>query len=111
MWVVKTRLALYKEQKGTGNGGVIIRVVKDMAVNEGPTAFFKGLGPSIVLSCYGIIQMYCYENLTHLFGFQSGQKMTKDNFLIPFFVGGLSKSTASLLLMPVNVVRLRLQMK
>ena len=37
--------------------------------------------------------------------------MTADNFLIPFFVGGLSKSIASFTLMPVNVVRLRLQMK
>ena len=46
-----------------------MRVVKDMAINEGPTAFFKGLGPSILLSSYGSIQMYCYENLTHFFGF------------------------------------------
>ena len=37
--------------------------------------------------------------------------MTKDNFMIPFLTGGLSKSVASFSLMPVNVVRLRLQMK
>ena len=37
--------------------------------------------------------------------------MTKDNFLIPFLTGGFSKSLASFLLMPINVVRLRLQMK
>jgi hypothetical protein len=82
-----------------------------MIINEGPTAFFKGMGPSILLSTYGIIQMYCYENLNNLLGFKSGQNMTKDNFLIPFVVGGLSKSLASFTMMPINVVRLRLQMK
>ena len=82
-----------------------------MALNEGPKAFFKGLAPSILLSSYGIIQMYSYENVNLFFGFKSGQKMSWDNFFIPFFVGGLSKSVASISLMPINVVRLRLQMK
>ena len=40
-----------------------------MAVNEGPTAFFKGLAPAIALSSYGIIQMYCYENINNLLGY------------------------------------------
>lgn len=112
-WVVKTRLALYKDShKGTERSRFVIwNVVKDMAVNEGPKAFFKGIGPSILLSTYGIIQMYCYENVNHALGYTSGQKMTKDNFLIPFVVGGLSKSLASFCMMPMNVVRLRLQMK
>ena len=107
-WVVKTRLALYKE-KGFDKvrGGHIITVVRDMATNEGPKAFFKGFWPSILLSSYGVIQMYCYENINHAVGYQSGQKMTKDNFLMPFLTGGVSKSIASFALMPVNVVRLR----
>lgn len=37
--------------------------------------------------------------------------MTADNFLIPFFTGGIAKSIASFSLMPINVVRLRLQMR
>ena len=37
--------------------------------------------------------------------------MTWDNFFVPFVVGGLSKSLASFCMMPLNVVRLRLQMK
>ena len=55
--------------------------------------------------------MYSYENINRWLGYQTGQKMRKDNFLIPFLTGGFSKSLASFLLMPVNVVRLRLQMK
>jgi len=55
--------------------------------------------------------MYSYENINFLLGVKSGHKVTWDNFLVPFMVGGLSKSIASATLMPVNVVRLRLQMK
>ena len=74
-WVVKTRLALYRESHGSEKakpGRVIWNVVREMAVHEGPTAFFKGLGPSVILSSYGIIQMYCYENITHMLGYKSG---------------------------------------
>lgn len=82
-----------------------------MLRNEGPLAFFKGFIPSLFLSTYGIIQMYAYENINFLLGYQSGTKMTTENFLIPFLTGGLAKSIASFSLMPINVVRLRLQMK
>ena len=107
-WVVKTRLALYKE-KGidSSRGGLIVSVVKDMAKNEGPKAFFKGFWPSIFLSSYGVIQMYAYENINFMFGYTSGQKMSKENFLVPFFTGGLAKSVASFTMMPLNVIRLR----
>ena len=37
--------------------------------------------------------------------------MSWDNFLVPFMTGGFSKCFASAVLMPINVVRLRLQMK
>ena len=57
--------------------------------------------------------MYSYEVLTHLCGFESGvaKKITWDNMLVPFLIGGISRSLASCTLMPVNVVRMRLQMK
>lgn len=55
--------------------------------------------------------MCSYETLNRTFGFQTGQKMTLDNFWVPFLVGGTSKSIASILLTPVNIVRLRLQMR
>ena len=55
--------------------------------------------------------MYAYENINFVMGYKTGQKMTTDNFMIPFLTGGLAKSIASFSLMPINVVRLRLQMK
>ena len=90
---------------------MIWHVIKDMAVNEGPKAFFKGLVPSMFLSVHGAIYMYTYENINSALGYQTGMKMTKENFMIPFITGGFSKSLASFSLMPFNVVRMRLQMK
>jgi hypothetical protein len=80
-------------------------------ISEGPKSFFKGYLPSLFLASYGMIQMYSYENVNYLLGFKSNQKMTMDNFFIPFMTGGFSKCFASATLMPINVVRLRLQMK
>ena len=55
--------------------------------------------------------MYTYENINYLMGYTSGQKMSWENFMIPFITGGFSKCFASATLMPINNVRLRLQMK
>ena len=54
--------------------------------------------------------MYSYEVLTHIFGYKTGnaKKMTWDNMLVPFMIGGTSRSLASISLMPINVVRMRL---
>mgnify|MGYP003884939761 CR=1 FL=1 len=73
MWVVKTRLALFKENinntSGKNTSSVIWHVVKDMAVNEGPSSFFKGIGPALILSSYGLVQMYSYENINRYLGY------------------------------------------
>ena len=57
--------------------------------------------------------MYSYEVLTYLLGYETGRakKMSWDNLLIPFMVGGAARSVASTALLPINVVRMRLQMK
>ena len=53
--------------------------------------------------------MFCYENINHLFGYHT-HSVTTDMW-IPFFTGGFSKCAASVVLLPINVVRMRLQMK
>ena len=84
-----------------------------MLQKEGIQSFYRGFVPSIFMSTYGVIQMYSYEVLTHSLGYSSGQakKMTWDNMLVPFIIGGTSRSIASVSLLPINVVRMRLQMK
>ena len=62
------------------------------------------------MTSYGVIQMYSYEVLTYLLGYETAKakKITWDNLLIPFVVGGTSRSMASMTLLPINVVRMRL---
>lgn len=50
--------------------------------------------------------MFTYENINHLMGYNSKTE-TKDMW-IPFFTGGFSKCIASMMLLPLNVVRMRL---
>ena len=111
MWVVKTRLVLHRSANPGNERNLLFKLSRDMLVNEGFKSFFKGYLPSLFLATYGMIQMYSYENINYLLGYTSGQKMTWDNFMIPFLTGGFSKCFASAFLMPINVVRLRLQMK
>jgi hypothetical protein len=51
--------------------------------------------------------MFTYENINHILGFNQ-QKSTKKDMWIPFFTGGISKCVASVTLLPLNVVRMRL---
>jgi hypothetical protein len=57
--------------------------------------------------------MYSYESLTYLCGYKTNsvKKITWDNLFAPFIIGGISKSIASITLLPLNVVKMRLQMK
>ena len=84
-----------------------------MYQKEGIRSFYRGLLPSLFMSVYGVIQMYSYEILCHQFKFDTGQakKISWDNMAIPFLIGGLSRSIASATLHPINIVRMRLQMK
>ena len=50
--------------------------------------------------------MFSYENINYLCGYDP--KKDKQNMLIPFVTGGLSKCIASATLLPLNVVRMRL---
>lgn len=115
MWTVKTRMALFKdyENRKMTSREIFTKIVTEMYHREGILSFYKGFIPSIFMSTYGVIQMSSYEMLTHSFGFESGsaKKITWDNMLVPFLIGGTSRSLASCILMPVNVVRMRLQMK
>ena len=70
-WTVKTRLALYQEGN-TNSIRIITQVAKDMYTKEGIKSFYRGFIPSIFMSSYGVIQMFSYEVLSHLSGYDSG---------------------------------------
>mmetsp|Transcript_9764 Transcript_9764/g.16441 ORF Transcript_9764/g.16441 Transcript_9764/m.16441 type:complete len:151 (-) Transcript_9764:290-742(-) len=111
MWTVKTRMVLFQERRQDLKSPQILRqVLQDMVDNGGIRTFYRGLTPSLLMSLYGFIQMYSYELMTYLFGFQTGQMKTMswENMLIPFVVGGVSKSLAACTFLPVSVIRMRL---
>ena len=114
LWTVRTRVALFQEYGSNlkRSDQILRHVVKEMW-NEGIHSFYRGFVPSLFMSTYGVIQMYSYEVMTHTLGYESGinKKITWDNMLVPFIIGGTSKSLASATLIPINVVRMRLQMK
>jgi len=53
--------------------------------------------------------MFTYENLNFLVGYNAQTAGNQANWLITFLTGGCSKSLASATLLPINVVRTRLQ--
>ena len=85
-------------------------IVRDIWKTEGIRGYYHGFIPSVLLSSYSVIQMFCYENVNSLLGFNQKTSGAKDMW-IPFITGGISKCLASCTLLPLNVVRMRLQMK
>ena len=67
----------------------------------------------MIMSWYGVIQMYSYEGISHVLGYETGQmkKITWDNLMVPFMVGGSARFIASSFFYPLDSVRIRLQMK
>ncbi len=110
LWTIKTRMITFREAQDMSAFKQLHYVATNMYKQEGIPAFFKGYLPGIFLSTYGVIQMYTYEKLNFLFGYTGENKKNMSSW-IPFFTGALSKSTASVILNPLNVVRMRLQAK
>ena len=55
LWVVKTRIILYRSSPSAKQGFILPQVFRDMLINEGPKSFFRGYIPSLFLSVYGMI--------------------------------------------------------
>ena len=113
LWTVKTRMMLFQEFKNlekVNAPNILLRVSKDMYANEGIKSFYRGFVPSLFMCNYGVIQMYSYETLCYMFNYESGKakKISWNNMLVPFLIGGTARSIASTVLLPVNVVRMRL---
>lgn len=116
LWTVKTRMMLFQEYghiEKVNSINIFCQVCKDMYLNEGLKSFYRGFVPSLFMCNYGVIQMYSYETLCYTFNYDSGtaKKISWNNMIVPFLIGGTARSVASTVLLPVNVVRMRLQMK
>eukprot|EP01022_Parablepharisma_sp_SALTPOND_P017626 TRINITY_DN2850_c0_g1_i2.p2 TRINITY_DN2850_c0_g1~~TRINITY_DN2850_c0_g1_i2.p2 ORF type:complete len:349 (+),score=-11.00 TRINITY_DN2850_c0_g1_i2:143-1189(+) len=110
-WTLKTRMNLYMQHLSSNNmpkqHGVQIfkHVTKELLINEGPLALYKGYPASLALCSIGIIQMISYEHLMKLFGYRPVVKKAA----VPFIAGTLSRFIATTLLYPFTTVRARVQ--
>lgn len=110
-WTLKTRMNLYMQNAAAKNlpkqhGLQIFKhVSKELLVNEGPLALYKGYAASLALCSIGVIQMISYEYLMRLFNYHPIAKKAA----IPFVAGTLSRFIATTLLYPFTTVRARVQ--
>ena len=111
LWTVKVRLITYREKFNIRSYDMVFRIVKEMYTKEGIRSFYRGFLPSMLLSSYGIIQMWLYETLNYMVGYNPKDTKNKVKWFIPFLTGAFAKSFASSVLLPMTVIRHRLQMK
>lgn len=115
LWTVKTRVVLFQEQSDTQikTSNIYKSALKDIYSKGGVPGFYRGLVPGMLMSLYGVIKMYSYEMLTYITGFETGSvtSLSAKNVLVPFIMGGMARSIASSILIPVNIMWTRLQMR
>ena len=80
-----------------------MQTIREMYKKEGIESFFKGLMTSVLLVVNPIIQFYFYEKLKRMGRFK------KNQFLLNFLSGAVSKAIATLITFPYQVIRTYLQ--
>ncbi|XP_038718857.1 folate transporter 1, chloroplastic isoform X2 [Tripterygium wilfordii] len=119
IWLVKTRLQLQTPLHHSRPYSGLYDALRTIMREEGWSALYKGLGPSLILVSHGAVQFTVYEELRkvicNLKSKGSEQKPeTADDLLNSFdyaMLGGTSKVAAILLTYPFQVIRARLQQR
>ncbi|XP_021718080.1 folate transporter 1, chloroplastic-like isoform X2 [Chenopodium quinoa] len=116
VWVIKTRLQLQNPLHQTRQYSGVYDALRTITKEEGWTALYRGIWPSLLLVSHGAIQFTAYEELRKLLvDFKSEKAKTKDvevlNSLDYTFLGASSKVAAILFTYPVQVIRSRLQQR
>eukprot|EP00916_Digyalum_oweni_P014261 GHVL01023423.1.p1 GENE.GHVL01023423.1~~GHVL01023423.1.p1 ORF type:complete len:298 (+),score=27.08 GHVL01023423.1:49-942(+) len=108
IWLVKTRLQLQSfESKKAGwtQYRGVFHCLKTVSRNEGFTALYRGLSPSLAMVSQGVVQMVLYEELKRRNGIFSMTDAWKG-----FVFGGLSKLGSTTIMYPLQLIRSRQQM-
>jgi len=106
LWLVNTRMTLSnKKQLG------IIDSIRDILKREGPTAFYKGLIPSLILVSNPAIQFVAYEQMVRLIKIRNKRanrslQLSATEF---FTLGAIAKAVATVLTYPYQVVKTKEQ--
>lgn len=117
IWLVKTRLQLqtplHQAQPYSGFHDALMTILRE----EGWTALYKGLVPSLFLVTHGAIQFTAYEELKKVFIKlkSEGNRDYDHDYLLDSFdyatLGAVSKLAAILTTYPFQVLRSRLQQR
>ncbi|XP_049850861.1 uncharacterized protein LOC126324047 [Schistocerca gregaria] len=111
IWVVKTRLQLQYVNcvpPGTAkhyNG--MIDAFRKIWAEEGFSAFYKGLVPSIISSYHGAVQISTYDAISRCL--VAGNPDRSIRGWEAFFAGGFSKILATISTQPLSVIKARLR--
>jgi len=106
IWVVNTRMTLNRGNRS------IVSTIQSILKDEGITAFYKGLIPSLILVSNPAIQFVVYEQLVRFMNKRSGADASKPLRLSPtqyFLLGAIAKAVATILTYPYQVVKSREQ--
>jgi solute carrier family 25 (peroxisomal adenine nucleotide transporter), member 17 len=101
IWLVNTRIALSKEAKVS-----LVGVCKQIYREEGIGAFFKGMGPNLLMVSNPLINYVIYEQLK---GTMKSSSIEQTAVTL-FIASSISKSIATFATYPLLTVRVRLQM-
>ncbi|GMH14888.1 hypothetical protein Nepgr_016729 [Nepenthes gracilis] len=117
VWLVKTRLQLQTPLHQTRPYSSLYDALRTIVKEEGWTALYKGIMPSLFLVSHGAIQFTVYEELRKAtVFFKSGRNRNDDaddvlTSLDYAFLGATSKVAAILFTYPFQVIRARLQQR
>jgi len=108
IWVINTRLTVAKKSSSdTSSDPTFLSTARAIVKEEGPTGFYKGIVPALVLVSNPIIQYTVFEKLKEkLLKSRAGQELTSIHF---FLLGAISKLCATGLTYPYIVVKSRMQ--
>ncbi|KAI4380248.1 hypothetical protein MLD38_006463 [Melastoma candidum] len=119
IWLIKTRMQLQNPLQKTQSYFGLYDALRTIVKEEGWTALYKGVFPSLLLVSHGAIQFTSYEELRKIvLQFKTQRKEIKPdssdkilNSLDYAALGASSKLVAILLTYPCQVVRTRLQQR
>ena len=97
--VIKTRLMLQHQSENWVQD--TIEAIKKIYIVDGARGYWAGLGPGLVLSANGGLQLYTYETLKDWLGSDANWKV--------MLAGAVSKVVSTSLLFPVLAVMIKLQ--
>eukprot|EP01083_Nonionella_stella_P045577 122325_1 len=112
-WLVTSRLALQSKKKTLTKRKYdgICDAVKKIYLTEGPSAFWDGLVPSLLLVANPIIQFVSYEQLSLIVSRWNRTNGSKGHLTAvqTFILGAIAKAIATLATYPTQVLKTRLQ--